>query len=324
MATRPERPRLVADIGGTYTRLALLPEAGVPDHVVEYENRAFAGLAELLDAYFDGQDPDRLPGSAAFAVASPVQGDRVRMTNNGWEFSIQEYRRRFGFDALHVLNDFVAVALAIPELAAGDYLGIGGGEVMPDRAIGVLGPGTGLGVSALVPFQKTWIPVAGEGGHVTLAPATDEEGRIIELIRRRIGHVSAERLLSGPGLSLLHQVLVRERGGPAVEVEPAEIARLAVMEGDVPAGRTLDIFFAMLGTVAGNLALTLGAGGGIYLAGGILPQLAGPLARSNFRERFMAKGRYRDYLARIPTRLITRKHTALAGLAGYLNTVPDR
>lgn len=319
-----DHSRLVADIGGTYTRLALIPAGAGSDHVVEFENSAFIGLAELLEAYLNSQGTDKLPRSAAFAVASPVRGDQVCMTNNGWEFSIQEFRSRFGFDTLHVLNDFVAVALAIPELEKTDYIAIGAGEAEPGQPIGVIGPGTGLGISALVPYKNTWVPVASEGGHATLAPVTDEESRIIELIRRRLGHVSAERLLSGPGLSLLHEILVRQQGGPAVHVEPAEITRLAVMEGDVLAGRTLDVFFAMLGTMAGNLALTLGAGGGIYLAGGILPKIAERLARSSFRERFMAKGRYRDYLARIPTRLITRKHTALLGLTAYLKTVLDQ
>ena len=307
----PDYPRLVADIGGTYTRLALIPAGGGLDHVAEFENASFNGLAQLLEFYLRDQKPGATPRTAAFAVACPVDGDQVRMTNNGWEFSIAEYGSRFGFDDLYVLNDFVAVALSVPVLKKPDYLAIGGGEIAPDRPVGVIGPGTGLGVSALVPFGQSRIPVASEGGHVTLAAITEEESRIIRTVSERIGHVSAERLLSGPGLSLLYETLARQQGGPAVRIEAAEITRRAEEAGDTLAGRTLDIFFAMLGTVAGNLALTLGAGG-IYLAGGILPK------------RFISKGRYRDYLDRIPTRLITASYTALVGLDEYLKSGFDR
>ncbi|MEJ2760354.1 MAG: glucokinase [Gammaproteobacteria bacterium] len=305
--------RLIGDIGGTHSRLALAG-AGIRK-VKVYDNAGFTGLDAIIEDYLQRLAAAERPASAALAVACPVGGDKVRLTNLGWGFSIEDYRRRFGFDTLHVLNDFAAAAMAIPALGPGDVVTIGGGEALPGRPVGVIGPGTGLGVAALVPWGETWIPVAGEGGHVTLPPATDEEDRIIAALRRRRGHVSAERLLSGPGLALLYQVLAGTEGEvPA----PEAITRLALSNEDPLAARALDHFLAMLGTVAGNLALTLGAQGGVYLAGGILPDIAGRLQDSLFRERFVDKGRYREYLEAIPTQLITRDNPALLGLKRYL------
>ena len=305
--------RLIGDIGGTHSRLALAG-AGIRK-VKVYDNAGFSGLDAIIADYLDRLDAADRPTAAALAVACPVGSDRVHMTNLGWGFSIADYRRRFGLDALHVLNDFAAAALAIPALEQGDVVKIGAGEAVPGRPVGIIGPGTGLGVASLVPCGQTWIPVAGEGGHVTLPPATDEEDRIIATLRRRRGHVSAERLISGPGLTLLYQVLAgTEDQAPA----PEAITRQALSGEDALAVKALDHFLAMLGTVAGNLALTLGAQGGIYLAGGILPDLAGRLQDSPFRQRFADKGRYREYLEAIPTLLITRDYPALLGLKRYL------
>lgn len=301
---------LIADIGGTHSRLAL---GGAGIHRLRiYDNAGFDGLEAVISAYLDELDVP--PAVAALAVACPVQGDAGTMTNLGWSFSAAALRRRFGFGTVYVLNDFAAIAHAVPALEPGDVRQIGGGAGIPGRPAGILGPGTGLGVSGLVPHGDGWIPVAGEGGHVTLAPANDEESRIIERLRRDIGHVSAERLLSGPGLVLLYRLLA----GADTVPDAAAITRLAATGKDATAVRVVDLFLAMLGTVAGNLALTLGAEGGIYLAGGILPKIADRLALSGFRERFVDKGRYRDYLAAIPTRLITLEHPALHGLRALL------
>ncbi len=304
--------RLIGDIGGTHSRLALC-DAGIR-RVRVYDNAGFGGIEEVLRAYLD--DLQNPPSAAALAVAAPVRGDRVRLINSGWSFSTVELRNRLGLETLQVLNDFAAVALAIPVLGADDLFVIAPGEARPERPAGILGPGTGLGVSALIPCGERRVAVAGEGGHVTLAPATKEEGRLIETLRKDIGHVSAERLLSGPGMVLLYRLLA---GDGRADISPEVITRRAVAGEDPIAVRTLDHFLAMLATVAGNLALTLGAEGGIYLAGGILPQLAGDLDWTGFRERFVDKGRYRDYLARIPVYLMTREYPALAGLQAQLD-----
>jgi len=303
---------LIADIGGTHSRLALAGET--IEHITVYDNAAYSGAEAVIQHYLVGLQVKR-PTAAALAVAAPLAGDTVSMTNLGWVFSSQALCARFGFREVRLFNDFAAVAMAVPVLTPDDVLCITGGTAQADKPAGVIGPGTGLGVSALVPYGDDWIPVVGEGGHVTLAAATEEEGRIIDTVRREYGHVSAERLLSGPGLTLLYRLLA---DGDDTSVAPEIITRLAVSAEDAAAVRALDHFLAMLGTVAGNLALTLGAGGGIYLAGGILPSIPELLQRSLFSERFVDKGRYREYLKRIPVFLIKHPHPALAGLQHYV------
>lgn len=305
--------RLVADIGGTHSRFALAGDGVTAVRV--FDNVDYHGLEDVFEAYLQELDLPATPTTAAIAVACPVDGDELTLTNLGWTVSIEALRRRFGFDDLHVINDFAAAALAIPGLGPGDVLAIGGGTPLAGRPVALIGPGTGLGVAALVPCAEDWVPVAGEGGHVTLPAATDEEERIIAALRRELGHVSAERLLSGPGLVLLYRSLA---GAADPALTPEAITRLAVRGKDPAAVRAMDHFLAMLGTVAGNLALTLGARGGVYLAGGILPGLAARLQASPFRERFVNKGRYRNYLQSIPTVLITKENPALAGLAAWL------
>jgi glucokinase len=308
---------LVADIGGTHSRLALA--AGGIHSIRVFDNAGFSGLEGVIDAYLQGVDAAARPATAAVAVACPVSGDELTLTNLGWTVSVEALRKRFGFRALHVFNDFAAAALAIPGLGPGDVLAVGGGTALAERPVALIGPGTGLGVAALVPCGRGWVPVASEGGHVTLAAVTEEEERIIGALRRRLGHVSAERLLSGPGLLLLYQSMA---GTDKISLTPEAITRLAVSGDDPVAVRVMGHFLALLGTVAGNLALTLGAQGGVYLAGGILPGLAAQLQASSFRERFMDKGRYRDYLNAIPTLLITKEHPALVGLAAWLQAQP--
>lgn len=309
----PPVGHLVADIGGTHSRLALAADG--LRAVKVFDNTGFSGLEDVIDAYLQDLDAAARPFTAAIAVACPVGEDTFRLTNLGWTVSTEALRRHFGFEALHIFNDFAAAALAIPGLGQDDVLAIGEGTAVPGRPIALIGPGTGLGVAALVPCGSGWVPVASEGGHVTLAAVTDEEEKLIAALRRKLGHVSAERLLSGPGLVLLYQCVA---GTDAAGLTPEAITRLAVSGDDPVAVRVMGHFLAMLGTVAGNLALTLGAQGGVYLAGGILPDLAAQLQASPFRERFMDKGRYRDYLNAIPTVLITKEHPALAGLAAWL------
>ena len=321
----PERPRLVADIGGTNSRFAVIEPGGGMVGIETLSNDRFASLDEAIHQYLDSLPAGLRPGAGVLAVACPVSGDQVHLTNRNWRFSVREYAARFSFDYLHVLNDFVAVALAIPVLKAGvDTLQLGGGAPVADRPIGVIGPGTGLGVSVLVPLGGRWVPVNSEGGHVTLPAFDEEEARIIARVRRDYPHVSAERLLSGPGLTLLYQALADLEGHAVTAPGPGEITRRDQAASDPLAVRTLDIFMEMLGTVAGNLAVTVGAQGGIYLAGGILPRAPRRLAESGFRRRFIDKGRYREYLDAIPTYLVVKENVALTGLAAYLEGVSGR
>ena len=268
------------------------------------------------EAFLDATAPPSWPKRGAFAVASPVTGDHVTMTNHPWSFSVDDVRRRLGLDALRVINDFAAIALAIPHLDADDHYRVGGGAPVGDAPVAVLGPGTGLGVSALVPAAGGWAPLATEGGHVTMAAFDEREAAVLAHLRRTHDHVSAERVISGPGLVNLYRSLCALEGlraDPAAT--PDAVSRLAA-DGTCPvAAEALEMFCAMLGTVASNLALSLGALGGVYIAGGIVPKLGPAFAASGFRRRFDDKGRFVAYLAAIPVFVITHPLPAFVGLS---------
>lgn len=306
-------PAIVADLGATNVRFALLDEAG-PSSVRILRVADHPSLASAIGAYLDMVNPQRPPRLSAIAIASPVTGDFVEMTNHAWSFSIDELRSQLAFDRLEVINDFTAVALAVPHLEAKDIHQIGGGKPVAKAPIGILGPGTGLGVSGLIHGRDHWHPLAGEGGHVTMAAVTEREGQVIDRLRQRFTHVSAERVLSGMGLTNLYEALAALDGKDAPSREPREVSEAALAQGDDHCVEAVAMFCAMLGTVAGNLALTLGSRGGVYIAGGIAPKLGPLFLNSEFRDRFEAKGRFRDYLEAIPTYLITHPTPAFYGL----------
>lgn len=318
MATEPMAdapyPRLVGDIGGTHARFGWVdsPASGVR-FVTVYPCSAYAGL-EAVIAHYLAEHQHPVPAACAIGVATAVVGDRIAMTNRDWAFSIEEVRRRLGVARLAVVNDFAALALALPLLRAADLTAVGGGTAVPGAPMALLGPGTGLGVSGLLPAAGGAVPIAGEGGHATLSAADDREARTIEGLRTRFGHVSAERVLSGPGLVNLHQACCLRAGEPAPSLEPAEVSARALTGGDARCIEAVELFFGFLGAYAGNLALMLGARGGVYVGGGIVPQLGDWIHRSSFRERFEAKGRFRAYLEAIPTWVIAG--SALSGLQG--------
>lgn len=297
------RPRLLGDVGGTHARFAWQAAAGQPlQNIQTLRCAEHDSLASALSRYI-AQVAMPAPQEAALGIASPITGDTVRMTNHPWSFSIQALKRSLCLQRLVVINDFTALALSLPDLAPDQLHAIGGGHAVASAPIALIGPGTGLGVSGLVPDgQGGWLPLAGEGGHVSLAAQTDLEARVIQhLAQRYEGHVSAERVLSGPGLVALHQALAALQGRTAEPgITPAQITQAALHANDPLSLQTLETFSAFLGTVAGDLALTLGARGGVYLGGGILPHWRDWFAKSPFRARFEAKGRYRDYLAEVP------------------------
>nr|WP_204367248.1 glucokinase [Methylobacterium sp. B34] len=225
-------------------------------------------------------------------------------------------RDALALDGLAVINDFTAVALSVPRLAEEDRRQIGDGAAQPGAVVGVLGPGSGLGLSGLVPGANgRWTALSGEGGHATMAPMSDRESAVLDQLRKSFEHVSAERVLSGPGLVNLYNALMILDGREPAALTPAQVADSAIGGGDPHCVEAVEMFCAMLGTVAGNLALTLGARGGIYIAGGIVPKLGPLFTHSRFRKRFMEKGRMHDFLAPIPTYVITHELPAFLGLA---------
>lgn len=315
--------KLVADIGGTRSRLALIDADGRTRSLRIMANNDWPTLDALVRGYLDAASAAEKVRVAAFAVAAPVTGDELRMTNRAWHFHRDELRAALDLEHLAIVNDFTAVALSLPHLEADDLVRIGGGEKAAGAAMATIGPGTGLGVSGLVPGRTGYHAINGEGGHVTLCGNTDEERAVIGRVRETHGHCSAERLISGPGLATLYDALSRVRGEPSGKIAPAQVSKLADA-GDRTAADAIDMMCALLGSVAGNLALTLGARGGVYLAGGVLPALRERFLASTFRARFEDKGRYRDYLAAIPTYLVVASTPALAGLAALLRDVkPD-
>jgi glucokinase len=312
--------RLLADIGGTNARFALQAPGGGFADIEVLACRDYDRVKDALDAYLARAAARGLAtGSirhAAIAIANPVEDDVVSMTNHHWRFSIAGLRDACGLGMLLVVNDFAALAQALPHLDDTGRERIGGIDTVAaeGRPIGLVGPGTGLGVSGVVPAGGgRWIALAGEGGHASFAPVTHEETTILDALREEHGHVSAERLLSGPGLEAIHRALSGER------LAAADITARALDGGSAACRATVDTFCAVLGGVAGNVALTLGATGGMYIGGGIVPRLGPLFHASAFRARFEGKGRLQPYLARIPTWLVTEPYPALRGVAALLD-----
>ncbi len=320
-STSSNFPWLVADIGGTNARFGLVHEPGGDVTQVrslkgqDHASPQAAALAYLETELAAGQ---RI-GRAALAVAAPVDDEPIQLTNSHWLVSHQDIAQALRIEHLRLLNDFEALALSLPHLRAPrDVTPFGGGVAQPGRAKAIVGPGTGLGVASCVPVGERWVALAAEGGHVTVAAADDFEASVIGLMRREFPHLSAERLLSGTGLPGLHRAVAEVRGERPELLQPPEITRRAVSEADPTALATLDTFCAMLGSFAGNVALTIGARGGVYIAGGIAQLLGDRLIASRFRERFQSKGRMTPYLAQIETSLVISPHAALAGAAAAL------
>ncbi len=323
-------PRLLADIGGTHARFALQPPGARPGAPVVLDVAAHPDLESAARAALDRLAPPTPPRVAALAVAGPVLGETVSMTNHPWTLSRPAIARALGLERVEIVNDFAAIARALPHLSAEEHRPIGNGPETgaPGAALAAIGPGTGLGVAGLVPANPEatgdgtgWVVIAGEGGHADFAAVTPRERAVRDRLAARHGHVSVERLLSGPGLGEIYRALAEidglDNGGPFPRA--AEIAKRARARSDAIAVETAALFSAALGGAAGNLALTLGARGGVYLAGGVVPGLGAAFDADAFRRRFVAKGRFEDYLAAIPTRLITARWPALIGLAALLD-----
>lgn len=311
---------LIADIGGTNARFALT-DASTPTpqllHPLSVENARFASLQHAAEHYLAtiGTQPRR----AAIALACPVNTDEIRLTNRAWSFSRLELRESLGLDELLLLNDFGAVAWGVPALRADDRVALYGPRDTPLQGpVSVLGPGTGFGVGLLVGSDASgWNAIETEGGHVSLAPLDDEEQAIVRWLNAQHGRTSYERVLSGSGLAQVDAVLRGEAGGsgaaPALR-DPADVVAMALQGRDVAARRALARFCAVLGSVAGDIALVHGART-VMIAGGIVPRFVPFLRSSEFRERFLAKGRFAAYLESVSIQVITHPHPGLLGAA---------
>lgn len=315
-------PLLLGDIGGTNARFALQDADGSIRDIevlptVDYETIGMATEAYLVRVGMDAVS--RRPKHGAFGIANPITGDYIRMTNHSWAFSIEALKNELKLDTLLFLNDFTALALSLPHLPAADLKQVGGGEREPNAAIALLGAGTGLGVSGLLPDGRGgWIAVAGEGGHVTLLAETAREWQLIEAVQAEYPHVSAERFLCGSGFTLAYETLARLDGLTPETLTPADVAQRGVAGTCAICREVVDLFCGWFGAVSGNLALTLGATGGVFIGGGIIPKMGDYFVNSTFRNRFEAKGRFSVFLAPIPVFIIESPYPAFIGAGAAL------
>jgi glucokinase len=315
-------PRLLADIGGTNARFAWQSAVDTALTQVMVTPCADHPTLEAAMRHYLTRQALTAPPACAIGIATAVTGDRVSMTNHHWSFSIAELQRAFGFERLAVVNDFTALALALPLLPSHELHQIGGGEAVAGAPVALIGAGTGLGVSGLLPVGRDGaaVPISGEGGHVTLAATDDVQEAVLRILRKRFGHVSAERVLSGPGLVNLYEAACTQAGQRPTTDDPAEVLSRSRQDYCVCSMTAVALFCSFLGSVAGNLALTLGARGGVYIGGGIAPQMIRELEASAFRAQFEAKGRFDDYLSGIPVYVIeTALPPALAGAGRALD-----
>ena len=331
-AVRPYRePRLLADIGATYARFCIEQLPGRFEHVTVLPCADYSGFTAIVQSYLDSV-PGVRPRHGAVAIANPIESDRVQMTNRDWGFSIREAQAELHLHNLLVVNNFTALAMALPRLPAEGRRQVGGGAPQVNGVIGLIGPGTGLGVSGLIPNGDRWVTLAAEGGHASFAPTDARELRVLQYAWKMMSRVSAERMLSGPGIELIHQALSEDHPQTQPQLPSKTQTKLSaaqIVEGALDGHNplcleTVDCFCGMLGTMASDLALMLGATGGIYVGGGIVPRLGELFDRSSFRERFEAKGRLSAYVARIPTYVLTAENLAFNGVSSLLSDhMPD-
>lgn len=320
---------LVADAGGTNIRFALVDLGASAGPALlgprKFSSRDFSGIAEAARAYLEGNDVK--PVMAVVSVAGPVRDNAIHMTNLGWNFSGQSLGAALDIPKIGLINDYEAIAMGIPVLAEADLRDVGP-KIPANRAdretVAVIGPGTGLGVGGYVRVKAQTIPLVAEGGHCDFAPWDEVEIEILRTLQRKFGHVSNERVLSGPGLVNLHEALSDIEGVAPEKLGPHDITARAAQDPGSHCGKVLARFCSILGSVAGNVALTLGARDGVMLAGGILPAVADFLMGSDFRKRFEAKGRFEDYMKAIPTRLIVNDNAGMLGAATLVRAMAGR
>ena len=309
---------LVADAGGTNVRFALVDadaSAPVLQSPKKFASRDFAGIAEAAKVYLSGAEAR--PSGAVFAVAGPERDGAIHMTNLGWTFSEADVGAALGIAQVRLINDFEAIALAVPHLGPGDLVAIGPEKARSRATVAIVGPGTGFGVAGCVPTDTGVTAVVSEGGHASFAPVDDAEIDILRNLRARFGRLSLERILSGPGLVTLSEAM----GAVPPLPSPQEITARAKADPDSFSAGVFQRFCAILGSAAGDIALVMGARGGVMIAGGILPAMREIFAASEFRARFDAKGRFKNYMADIPTHLIVQDFAGLIGAAAGLQAM---
>lgn len=308
---------LVGDVGGTNARLALCDiENGAISQAKTFSTADYESLEAVIRFYLAEQQQDVTDG--CIAIACPITDDWVDMTNHDWAFSTSKMKASLGFEHLEIINDFTAVSMAIPMLGEQDVMQFGGTAPVKDKPVAVYGAGTGLGVAHLVHVDKRWVSLPGEGGHVDFAANSEEEDLILEVLRAELGHVSAERVLSGAGLVNLYRAIVKADERVPENLKPKDVSQRALDDSCTDCRRALAMFCVIMGRFGGNLALTMGTFGGVYIAGGIVPRFLEFFKASGFRAAFEDKGRFKDYVQNIPVYLITHDKPGLLGAGAHL------
>ena len=309
--------KFVADVGGTNIRLARVTESGVAD-IKKYMCNDFASIDLAIAQYFADM-PEYAFSEGCIAIACPVLGDQVEMTNHSWAFSQNALRSQLKLNALYVINDFTAVAHSLPVLGDEQVVQIGEGSAKPNGNIAVFGPGTGLGVEHITMTTSGWQTLDGEGGHVDFAPVDETDIIVWRHLQATFGRASAEEVMSGRGLHNIYTALAKHAGEPVTFTEPAQITEAALSGSCKLAEATLTQFCRIMGSFAGNLALNMATTGGIFIGGGIANRFPEFIQNSDFRARFEAKGQMKHYVKDIPTYLIAEPDHGLLGAAAYLN-----
>lgn len=316
---------LIGDIGGTNARFAIanIDATGFScEHT--YQCADFPSVIDAIRCYLDQADLSP-PKTICLAVAGPVVDQQVRLTNNPWVISADELARTFAIDSVYLLNDFEAIAYSIPCISIDGLLPIGSlnpGQLDSEHyTVAVLGPGTGLGAVGLRRYEEHYIALVSEASHGGFAPESEEQEELLPALRKRFGRVSRERLVSGSGLENIYWGLAQINNQQCPQISAAEIMQASIENIDALACRAVELFYQILGQVAGDLALTLGAKDGIYIAGGIAQRYPQALANSKFRSGFESKGRHSDLVKRIPTQLIMHKQPGLLGASNYLQRI---
>jgi glucokinase len=339
-STEKRTINLIADIGGTNIRLAQATTKSITKNsdnsdtdgteitdIETYQCKEFSSLAEVVAHYLETKKLDNLIINACFAIACPVDKDLISMTNLPWHFSQKELKQALKINTLRFINDYTAIAMAIPLLSDNQKVKIGGGTSVADKPISVCGPGTGLGVANLVPItvagNKQWHCISGEGGHIDFAPINDTEQQVMNFIQDIKKRVSYEQLLSGYGLEQVYQALLFIHEGKEIitvndKLSAKEITTKALDGTCSICEKTLTLFCNVLGSFAGNLALIMNSQGGVYIAGGIVPRFIDYLKFSDFRARFETKGRLSSITEQAPTYVITEEQPGLLGAAAFV------
>ncbi|WP_252109404.1 MULTISPECIES: glucokinase [unclassified Halomonas] len=315
------RPALIGDIGGTNARFALvIPGDTAPYDMLNLPCADYAGPIDAIRDYLErvGAIDEMAPTEACLAFACPVHAERVKMTNNHWAFDKRDVQEALGLSLFKVINDFTAQALGVPHVDETHLFEVQAGHAQPHSARLIIGPGTGLGVAGVFPGRHAWIPLPTEGGHVSFAPMDEQELALLRFFQKRYGRVSVERVLCGQGLFELYLAYCELDGAAPRFETPAEISQGAD-DGDTLARTALLRFLKILGNVCGDATLTMGARGGVYLCGGILPRLLDWLPHSELKSAFNDKGRMQAYNADIPIQVVTHPWTGLLGAAEALH-----